>query len=101
VQHRAQFGEERLQVLGRRLRRVDQRFDVVEGGAQVDEGRVRLAQDRRQLLERFVECDVLRVQRLEGRVGVGDRARELRPAAGDGGGQVARAAQELGEQLFV
>ena len=101
VQHRAQFGEERGEVLGRRLRRVDQRFDVVEGGAQVDEGRVRLPHHRRQLFERPFQRHVLAADRLEGVVGVGDRARQLRPAAGDRAGQVAGADQELGEQLFV
>ena len=64
--------------LGRRLRGVDQRFDVVEGGAQVDEGRVGLAEGRRQQLQALVEGGVLAGDRAEGRVGVGDRAGELR-----------------------
>jgi hypothetical protein len=100
-EHRAEFSEEGGEVLGRRLRGVDQRFDVVEGGAQVDEGRVGLPQGRRQELQALVEGGVLAGDRAEGGVGVGDRAGELGAAFGDGGAQPARADQEAGEELFV
>ena len=89
------------QVLGRRLRRFDERFEVVEGGAEVDEGRVGLAHERRQLAQGLVEGDVLGGDRVEGGVGVGDRAGERFAALGDRGRQLGGADDEALEQALV
>ncbi len=100
-QHRAQFGQERRQVLRRRLRRFEQRFDVVERGAEVDEGRVALPEDRRQQSQGPVEGGVLAGDRAEGGARVGDRAGELAAALGDRGGELAGADHEAPQQRLV
>ena len=63
--------------------RRDQRVEVVERGAQVDEGGVRLAQRRRQGDQRAVERLVLGGDRAERLVGVRGQRREVVAALGD------------------
>ena len=78
ARQRAQLGQERAQLLGHRLGVLDQRVEVVERGAQVEEGRVGAAHERRQLLDRVGQRGLLGADR--GRRGgeVVDQARRGR-----------------------
>src|SRR5207302_10912701 len=80
-----ELGEERTQADGDRLGRVHERIEVVEGGAQVDERRVRLPHEVRQERDRLLQRDALVAERAEGRVRVAYERRERVTTLGQGG----------------
>ena len=76
--------EERPERPGGGARGVDERIEVVEGGAQVDEGRVGPAHERRQALDRLGERGLLVAERARGRVEVPDQPGEVVAPVGEG-----------------
>ena len=105
---RAQLGEERAQLLRHGLGLLDERVEVVERGAQVDERRVRAALEAGQAADRLRERLLLVADRGRGDGELVDEAGEVVAAVGDvrdelrGGDDEAleqrRVAVELAEQ---
>ena len=98
---RAQRAEERDEPRGDRLGRVDQRIEVVERRAQVDEGGVRAAQRRSEQLEVAVEGRLLVADGLRRGVGVGDEVGEVVAARGQRRRRLRAVAQQRLERALV
>ena len=96
-----QVAQERGQILGRGLRGRDQRVQVVEGNAQVDESGVGLAKRGWQCGQGAIQRNVLDRDSPQGLVCVRCQGREVVAALGDGAQHVGAGDEELAERARV
>ncbi len=79
----------------------DQRVEVVQRRAQVDEGRVRAAHEARQPADRLAQRRLLVPEGVRGRLQVVDQGREVRLALGEVGDELRGGDDEVLEQAVV